>query len=190
MKLIPVWIFFILKPRSNYCFSVLWWTIYLSLSFTFRSLCLPHWKSPFLKSKWMIVMIARNFSPVNTVKVIGIPLQIRFSIISSLSGSLYNLSSRFFTCNAPSQANPGVEKYQTESTEPIILKTHVSEFMVITRRLHFKLFPDIMCMLVVFIRYITVVWLWIEPCFGWQFCFIKLNDTIHVIIWVRTFPRD
>ena len=58
----------------------------------------------------------KNFSPVNTVKVIGIPPQIRFSIISSLSGSLYNLSSRFFTCNAPSQANPGVEKYQTESS--------------------------------------------------------------------------
>lgn len=116
LKLIPVWIFFILKPRSKYCFSVLWWTIYLSLSFTFRWLCLPHLKSPFLKSKWMIVMIARNFSPVNTVKVIGIPPQIRFSIISSLSGSLYNLGSRFFTCNAPSQANPGVEKYQTESS--------------------------------------------------------------------------
>ena len=96
---------------------------------------------------------------------------------------------------SPSMQHPKpIQEHLTaipDSVELIILKIDVSELfiyicrqenvclemmvMIITCRLNLELIPDILCVLIIFIRYITVIQLWVELIFWWQFCFIELS---------------
>ena len=58
--------------------------------------------------------------------------------------------------------------------------------MVITHRLHFKLFPDLLRVLIIFVQNSTIIQLKVE-FFLWRLSyFITRFNAIHVTIWVHT----